>query len=382
MIDQEEMNLQDSTVVEGSQFEHSLVVKDPEGIQGILLNDRFYKVGRSPKNDIVLRSQLVSREHATLTGVLTDPPLFQMFRINDGDPEVGKSTNGLHINGERRDNWVLMHGDEIVFSSDSTAYYRIEPEPPYVNGKIDIFLDSLKKLAKTYIKARNYTNAAKGALQQILVLTEQFYGKDHPDVANCLIDLAIFYYSQNDFAKAESLFLQAISLRQKVLGEEHLDVVSVMFDLAAIYNAQTLYPKAESIFVQALEIKQKILGDAHPEIAANMIDLAAIYYPQKRYQEVKILYEKAIKIYKRSLGNDHPNIISVQKRLTSIKKKLRPNWLSLDVLIPASLILLSGVIAYTFFATKRDLTCVKILPNGSAKSISGDECFQFNPPTK
>ncbi|WP_271252285.1 tetratricopeptide repeat protein [Pseudanabaena sp. Chao 1811] len=379
MIDQEEMYLQDSTVVEGSQFEHSLVVKDPEGMQGILLDDRFYKIGRSPKNDIVLRSQLVSREHATLTGILTDPPLFQMFRLSDGDLETGKSTNGLHINGERRDNWVLMHGDEIVFSSDTSAYYRIEPEPPYVNGKIDIFLDCLKKLAKTYIKARNYTNAAEGTLQQILVLTEQFYGKDHPNVANCLIDLAIFYYSQNNFTKAEPLFLQAISLRRKVLGEEHLDVASVMFDLAAIYNAQNLHTKAESIFLQALEIKQKLLGDHHPEIAAHMLDLAAIYYAQKRYQEVKNLYEKALKIHKRSLANDHPNIINIQKKLANIKKKLRPAWLSWQVLVSTALILITGGgIAYTFIAPKADITCVKVLPDGKTKSISAEECRQIS----
>lgn len=366
---------QDPTVVEGSQFEHTLVVKDPEGVQGILLDDRFYKIGRSPKNNIVLRSQLVSREHATLTGILADPPLFQLFRLTDGDPEIGKSTNGLQINGERRNNWVLMHGDEIVFSSDSTAYYRIEPEPPYANGKIDIFLDGLKKLAKTYIRAKNYTDAAEGTLQQILVLTEQFYGKEHPNTANCLIDLAIFYCSRNNFVKAEALFLQAIALRQKSLGFEHLDVASVMLDLAAIYNAQALYQKAESVFLQALQIKQKILGDDHLEIAVNMIDLASIYYPQKRYQEIKNIYERVLKIYRRSLNNGHPNIILVQKKLENIKKKLRPTWLSWQVLTSAFFVLLtSGVVAYNFFLSKTDLTCSKILANGAKQTISAEEC--------
>jgi tetratricopeptide (TPR) repeat protein len=373
------MNSKDATVVEGSQFEHSLVIKDPEGVQGILLDDRFYKIGRAPKNDIVLRSQLVSREHATLTGIITDPPLFQLFRLSDGDPEIGKSTNGLQVNGERRDHWVLMHGDEIVFSSDSRAYYRIEPEPPYVNGKIDIFLDALKKLAKTYIKAKNYKDAAEATLQQILVITEQFYGKGHPQVADCLLELAIFYYSQNNFTKAEPLFLKVIALRQQVLGIEHLDVTSIMLDLAAIYNKQGLYAKAELILLQVLEIKQKLLGDAHPEIAANMVDLAAVYYPQKRYSEVKNLYEKAIKIYKRSLDNGHPNIIAVQKKLANVKRKLRPAWLSWKILIPAFLLLItSGSIAYAVFAPKADLTCVKILPNGKAQAISAEECRKIS----
>jgi len=373
------MNLQDATVVEGSQFEHSLVIKDPEGVQGILLDDRFYKIGRSPKNDIVLRSQMVSREHATLTGIITDAPLFQLFRLSDGDPETGKSTNGLQVNGERRDHWILMHGDEIVFSSDSSAYYRIEPEPPYINGKIDIFLDALRKLAKTYIKAKNYKDAAEATLQQILVVTEKFYGTDHPKVADCLLELAIFYYSQNNFAKAEPLFLEVIALRQQNLGIEHLDVTRVMLDLAAIYNTQGLSAKAESILLQVLEIKQKLLGNNHPEIAANMVDLAAVYYHQKRYSEVKNLYEKALKIYKRSLSNGHPTITAVQKKLVNVKKKLRPNWLSWQVLIPACLLLITGgSIAYAVFAPKADLTCVKVLPNGQAQAISAEECRKIS----
>ena len=362
---------QDATIVEGSQFEHSFVVKDPEGIQGVLLDARFYSLGRSPKNDIVVRSQLVSRQHATLTGILIDPPLFQIFRLSDGNPEKGRSTNGIQINGERRDHWVLMHGDEIVFSSDCMAYYRINPEPAYVDGNIDVFVDSLKKLAKLYLKSGNYTDAAEGTLHQILVVTQKFYGEIHPSVANCLTDLAMFHYSKNDFVKAEPLFLQVIAVRKQSLGEEHPDVVSAMLDLAAIYNAQALYIKAESLFLQALEIKKKVLGSEHPEIAASLVDLTAIYYSQKRYQEVKNLYEQAIKIYKRSHEDKHPHILAVQKKLASIKKKLRPQWLSLNVLIAASLVLLSGVIAYTFFALKTDIACVKVLPDGSTKSISG-----------
>jgi pSer/pThr/pTyr-binding forkhead associated (FHA) protein len=369
---------QEATVFEGSQFEHSLVIKDPEGIRGTRLDDRFYKIGRSPKSDICIHSQLVSREHATLKGILTDPPLFQIFRLSDGNPENRKSTNGIKINGKERDNWVLMHGDEIVFSSDSIAHYRIDPEPPYANGRVDIFLECLKDLAKRYLKSVNYINIAKATLQQILVLTQQIYGEVHSEVANCLIDIALLHHSQNDFANGETLFLQAIAIRKQALGEEHPDVVSAMLDLSAIYNSQALYAKAENLFLAALEIKKNLLGHEHPEIAASLVDLAAMYYPQRRYQEVKNLYENAIKIYKRSQNDEHSNILSVQKKLASVKKKLRPKWLSSNLLIPASLILLSGVIAYTFFALKSDIACVKVLPDGSTKLISGDECRQIS----
>jgi tetratricopeptide (TPR) repeat protein len=368
---------QDATVVEGSQFEHYLILQDPEGQQRILLDSKSYVLGRSPENEIVLRSQSVSREHATLTGIVVPDPLLQIFRLSDGTPEKGKSTNGLLINGEMRDSWILMHGDEIVFSSNTSATYRIEPDPPYANGKISLFLECLYELAQKNRKFNKY-DEAENYLEQILIVNQHLYGESHPHVANSLIDLAVVSYSQNLFDKTEKLFLEAIAIRKQALGDDHPDVASAMLDLAAIYNAQALYQKAESLFLQALEIKRKVLGVDHPEVAASLVDLAAMYYSQKRYQEVKGLYEQAIKIYKRSLNPKHPNILSVQKNLASIKKKLRPKWLSLNVLIPISLIVLSGVIAYTFFASERDIACVKTLPDGSAQSVSSDECRQIS----
>jgi pSer/pThr/pTyr-binding forkhead associated (FHA) protein len=366
---------QDATIVEGGQLEHCLILKDPEGQQRISLDAKSYVLGRSPENEIVLRSQSVSREHATLIGISVPSPLLQVFRLSDGTPEKGKSTNGLVINGEMRDSWVLMHGDEIVFSSNTIAFYRIEPEPPYAQGKVSIFLERLHELAQKDRKSGKYTDA-ESYLEQILIVNQHLHGESHPNVANCLIDLAAISYSQNQFDKTEKLFIQAIAIRKQTLGEDHPDVVSAMLDLSAIYNSQALYSKAESLFSQALEIKKKILGAEHPEIAASLADLAAMYYAQKRYQEVKNLYEQAIKIYKRSFDDKHPHTLALQNKLANLKKKLRPKWLSLNVLIPASLILLSGVIAYTFSVSKSDIACIERLSNGSVKSISGDECRQ------
>lgn len=372
------MNLQDATIVEGSQFDHLLILQDPEGEQKILLDSKSYVLGRAVENDIVLRSQSVSREHATLSGITVPSPLFQLFRISDGTAEKGKSTNGVLVNGEMRDSWILMDGDEIVFSSNSKAIYRVLPEPPYANGKTGIFLECLQDLGNSNSKLGKYAEAEK-CFEQILAIAQKQYGETHPNVANVLIELAILNYSQNLFDKTENLFLQAISIRKIALGDEHPEVAIAMLELAAIYKTQALFDKAESMFLQALEIKQKILGKDHPEIAASLVDLAAMYYSQKRYPEVKNLYERSLKIYKQSLDAGHPNILSVQKKLASLQKKLRPKWLSWNVLIPASFVLLSGVVAYTFLSPpKADINCVKVLPDGSTQSISGDECRQIS----
>ncbi len=370
-MNDQSMNAQDATIVEGNQFDHFLVVQDPEGQQRVLLDGHSYTLGRSPDSNIILRSQSVSREHATLEAIKVQPPLVQVFRLSDGT-DKGKSTNGISINGKLRHTWILMSGDEIVFSSNAKAEYVVTPEPAYV-GNIGYFLDCLEDLASTHSKMGKYPKA-EAYLQQILELNKQIYGESHLNVATCLTDLAALYYSQNLFDKTEELFLEAIALKRSLLGENHPEVAVTMLELATIYNSQALYAKAEPLFLQALEIKRQVLGTDHPEVAASLIDIASLYNAQKRYLEVKNLYEQALKIYRQTLDSQHPHVISVQRKLTKVKRKLRPKWLSWNALIIAAFVLLSGVVAYSIFAPRSDISCVKLLPDGTPRLISGEEC--------
>ncbi|OIP70716.1 MAG: hypothetical protein AUK48_13410 [Oscillatoriales cyanobacterium CG2_30_44_21] len=369
-------HLQDLTVVESERIDHFLVLQDPQGQQSVNLSQKNYILGRSPEADIILRSQSVSREHATLSAISINP-LDYVFQISDGTSESGKSTNGLIINGDVRDSWVLMHGDEIIFSSNTLAIYRISPEPPYASGKMGIFLEWLYELAQRERKLGRFS-IAEGYLNQVLAISQRLYGERQPQVANCLLEIATLNFSQNLFDKGEALFLEGIEILRKALGVGHPDVTNVIKELASIYSSQTMYEKAEFLLLQVLEIKQNIFNNEHPEVAVSFVDLGAICTSQKRYQLAKIYYRNALKIYKKVLKAGHPDILYVQKKLTSIKKKLRPKWLSPSLLIPASLIFLSGVIVYSFYAPRPDLTCVKVLTDGSTKSISGDECRRIS----
>lgn len=104
------------------------------------------------------------------------------------------------------------------------------------------------------------------------------------------------------------------------------------------------------------------------------MNLATLYYGKKRYVEVKELYERSLKIYRRSLINGHPNIISAQKKLNKIKKKLRPKWLAWQILVPAGLVLVIGIAAGIYLILKSPAKCTRVLPDGTVEQISGEEC--------
>ncbi len=61
-------------------------------------------------------------------------------------------------------------------------------------------------------------------------------GKEHPDVATNLNNLAALYDLQGNYAKAEGLYLRSLAIREKVLGTEHPNVASSLNGLAALYD--------------------------------------------------------------------------------------------------------------------------------------------------
>lgn len=114
-----------STLTIKDKLHHVLTVEDPKGFRNFLLHNVTYSLGRSLESSIVLRSNLVSRQHATLLAIADPKKKSYLFRIIDGSLNGTRSTNGILINGKKRLSHVLCHGDEILFSKDTKAVYQI-----------------------------------------------------------------------------------------------------------------------------------------------------------------------------------------------------------------------------------------------------------------
>ena len=104
---------------------HVLTVEDPKGFRNFLLQNMTYSIGRSLENLIILRSNLASRQHATLLAVADQKKSSYFFRVIDGSLDGIRSTNGILINGKKRFSHVLSHADEIIFSKDTKMVYQV-----------------------------------------------------------------------------------------------------------------------------------------------------------------------------------------------------------------------------------------------------------------
>ena len=75
----------------------------------------------------------------------------------------------------------------------------------------------------------NFTNES-------LRIDEQTIGKEHPDYAIRLNNLAIVYHSQGRYDEAIELYKQALLIDEKTIGKEHPDYAIRLNNLANVYQ--------------------------------------------------------------------------------------------------------------------------------------------------
>ena len=104
---------------------HVLIIDDSAFSKAITLNEATYSIGRHSSNDIILASQKVSRNHATLLRRTDVKNNSYSYWILDGDLQGNRSRNGIIINEKKCLVHELKHGDTIKFSTDLKAKYQI-----------------------------------------------------------------------------------------------------------------------------------------------------------------------------------------------------------------------------------------------------------------
>ncbi len=165
--------------------------------------------------------------------------------------------------------------------------------------------DALNNLASLYLDQGLY-GRAEPLYQRALAIREAALGKNHPDVASSLNNLAILYMEQGLYGRAEPLYQRALAIREAALGKNHPDVADSLNNLAILYVDQGLYGRAEPLHERALAIREAALGKHHPDVADSLDNLASLYVDQGLYGRAEPLYERALAIREAALGKNHP----------------------------------------------------------------------------
>src|SRR3989339_442252 len=182
-------------------------------------------------------------------------------------------------------------------------------------------LDEAKQLnqkASELYKAGKYNEAIPYA-KQVLEIYEKILGKDHPNVATSLNNLAGLYKVIGRYSEAEPLYKRSLEIREKALGREHPSVAQSLDNLAGLYAfIGGRYADAEPLHKRALEIYEKALGREHPSVAQSLISLAGLYESTGRYADAEPLYKRALEIREKIRGSEHPDTAIVLRVLAEL----------------------------------------------------------------
>ena len=110
-----------------------------------------------------------------------------------------------------------------------------------------------------------------------------------------------------------------MAIWEKALGKDHPDIAISLNNLAVLYQDQGNYAEAEPLFQRSLAIREKALGEDHPDIAINLNNLAVLYQDQGNYAEAEPLYQRSLAIFEKALGKDHPHPKRVRENIEALQ---------------------------------------------------------------
>jgi len=256
--------------------------------------------------------------------IVSHQPLSDQFIAEVLDRPVRNVTRALNQLGSLV---PVQQGTRSPFHKSLFDWLRASQETPHtyalpVGGGLDLFekwCERVETAEANIFLARLCENQAcdnqdfydkeEKCYGRALAITEKALGKDHPDVAKILDELAeLLGLFKGDMHEAIPLLERALAIREKALGKDHPSVANSLNHLAEFYGFQGEDEKAEMMFLRALAIEEKILGEEHPNVATSLNNLAMLYSAQSDYPKALPLYERSLAILENALGKDHPYI--------------------------------------------------------------------------
>ncbi|MBX7211307.1 MAG: tetratricopeptide repeat protein [Verrucomicrobiaceae bacterium] len=180
---------------------------------------------------------------------------------------------------------------------DDASFGKDHPE-------VAIDLNNLAEL----LRVTNRHAEAEPLMRRALGIDETSFGKEHPKVAIRLNNLAQLLQDTNRHAEAEPLMRRVVDIFEKSLGKDHPNVAASLNNLAALLQATNRHAEAEPLMRRALGIDEASFGKEHPEVAIRLNNLAQLLQATNRHAEAEPLMRRALDIDEASFGKEHPNV--------------------------------------------------------------------------
>ncbi|CAK8567609.1 unnamed protein product [Lathyrus sativus] len=140
----------------------------------------------------------------------------------------------------------------------------------------------------------------RAILEECLLITERYKGKDHPSLATHMMNLATSYTRSKNHAEAEHLLRRSLQIMIKHKGSDDQSISFPMLQLAATLYHLKNDEEAEKLALEVLRIREKAFGEDSLPVGEALDCLVSI---QTR------------------LGKDDRDLLEQVRRILSIQEK-------------------------------------------------------------
>ena len=115
-------------------------------------------------------------------------------------------------------------------------------------------------------------------------------------ILTALEPLADIRRNQNDYRRAEELYMWALRLREAAMGPKDPELISTLDSLSYALFGLKKYDEAEVMYKRLLELWEMVGGAEHPMLALTLDKMAEFYIEQKRYDEAEPIAQRSLSI--------------------------------------------------------------------------------------
>ncbi|MBS1558845.1 MAG: CHAT domain-containing protein [Bacteroidetes bacterium] len=173
---------------------------------------------------------------------------------------------------------------------------------------------SLARLALTKFYKGDPTDAIEKMMLDAQSVLGERLGKDNPQYADILKNIAIVNIAQKDYSVAFSALTQAENIwRTKTGSKNNINTASIFTLTGDVYYQMKNYSRAEEFYNNAKKIYESYFSRQHPEYVKILSKLAKVYYMTKDYKRSKRNIEEALNNYDQFIKQYFPALSEREK---------------------------------------------------------------------
>ena len=188
-------------------------------------------------------------------------------------------------------------------------------------GQWDRYIDCLNSLANDLWSIAAYDSATAVA-QQVLQLSQQYQGPDHPEAAHAYDVLGIVQEYTGQYSKALAYYQRSLKIRKQHYPESHPWIANSYENLGLVYEQIGEYDQALIYHQKALTVRESEYSKTHPLLASSYHNIGSIYNLKGSYDQSLLYFKKALSI-DQSLGEDHPDMATTYNNIAAMYKNKR-----------------------------------------------------------